>query len=151
MSKCRCVECLGKPDALRAMLKHTETHLATMVHAAWDLMLSTPSKKSSLTLKDASDTLDGPEQQPDSNRHPGDHASDSDHSSSDWLSDSSSSGELPDGVEQAEHDLLNVSVPDDVEASHPSTEEGNVGDSHPEAGAVVPLPDVCLRVPAMCL
>ena len=112
----------GKPDALRSILKHAETHLSEMVHAAWDLILSTSSKKPSTSLNDvvgapvrstAADGdatskhspynlegecqhhLDAPAGSMDD--HAEHHSSNSDGSSSAWYTDRSSSDELSDG------------------------------------------------------
>ena len=42
LAACACTlanTCAGKPDALLASVRYVETHGATMVHAAWDLLL----------------------------------------------------------------------------------------------------------------
>lgn len=128
----------GKPDALRSLLKHAETHLATMVHAAWDLMLSAPSKKPSLSLNtseanEATDNSNTCETNATQTRYTAerDRDSDSGGSSSDWYDDQPSSREhsdvdqFDDGEEKAETGLKtrDRSADEQGDAAHAPSEE----------------------------
>lgn len=124
-----------------------------MVHAAWDLMLSAPSKNPSISLNDAVGAVDSTsnvdsthyDQQARSPEATGkaDHSSDSGSSSSGWYSDQTSSAELTDGPQDNVTCQENGAGAADDATAHEqqcTSDEADPAAVHEEPGAeVLPL------------